>query len=118
MAVIALFLWWAPLRETVSLGQAYALMLALQAVALWAVVRGRATTAGVAVGAAVATKLAADSRSCCCWPSGARSGASSSPSAPRSSSPALTVGFAGLDGWTRFVGVLGDDVLRPPPSVA
>ena len=30
----------------------------------------------------------------------------------------MTVGFAGLDGWSRFLGVLGDDVLRPPPSVA
>ena len=59
VAVIALFLWWAPLRETVSLGQAYALMLALQAVALWAVLGGRATAAGLAVGAAVAAKLAA-----------------------------------------------------------
>jgi hypothetical protein len=117
VAVIALFLWWAPLRETVSLGQAYALMLALQAVALWAVVGGRATTAGLAVGAAVAAKLAAVPLFLLLAVRGSvRSVAVALGTAIVLAG--LTVGFAGLDGWTRFLGVLGDDVLRPPPSVA
>ena len=105
------------MRETVSLGQAYALMLALQAVALWAVVHGRSSTAGVAVGAAVAAKLAAVPVLLLLAVRGSF----------RSVVVALgtvvilaglTVGFAGLDGWSRFIGVLGDDVFRPPPSVA
>src|SRR4029079_19585789 len=57
--VVALAIWWMPIRETVSLGQAYALMLALQAVALWAGLRGRWVGAGAALGVAAATKLAA-----------------------------------------------------------
>ena len=117
LAVIALFLWWAPLRETVSLGQAYALMLALQAVALWAVVRGRASTAGVAVGAAVAAKLAAVPVLLLLAVRGSiRSVVVALGTAIVLAG--LTVGFAGLDGWSRFIGVLGDDVFRPPPSVA
>ena len=116
-AVIALFLWWAPLRETVSLGQAYALMLALQAVALWAVVRGRAATAGVAVGAAIAAKLAAVPLFLLLAVRGSiRSVAVAVGTAIVLAG--LTLGFAGLEGWTRFIGVLGDDVMRPPTSVA
>ena len=116
-AVIALCLWWAPLRETVSLGQAYALMLALQAVALWAVVRGRASTAGVAVGAAVAAKLAAIPVLLLLAVRGSlRSVVVALCTAIILAG--LTAGFAGLEAWSRFLGVLGDDVMRPPPSVA
>ena len=117
LAVIALCLSWAPLRETVSLGQAYALMLALQAVALWAVVHGRSSTAGVAVGAAVAAKLAAVPVLLLLAVRGSfRSVVVALGTAVILAG--LTVGFAGLDGWSRFIGVLGDDVFRPPPSVA
>ena len=99
-AVVALFLWRAPLRETVSLGQAYALMLALQAVALWAIVKGRAATAGVAVGAAVAAKLAAVPLLLLLAVRGSfRSVAVALGTAVVLAG--LTVGFAGFGGWCR-----------------
>ena len=117
VAVIALFLWWAPLKETVSLGQAYALMLALQAIALWAVVRERVTPAGASIGAALAAKLAAVPLLLLLAVRGSvRSVVVAVGTALVLAG--LTIGFAGLDGWTRFIGVLGEDMLRPPPSIA
>ena len=113
--LIGLCLWWAPLRETVSLGQAYALMLALQAVALWAVVRDRRGLTGLSVGAAVATKLAAVPLLLVLavrgsWRSVVVAGATVLGLA------AATVGFAHVDSWSRFGQVLVEDVLRPPAS--
>ena len=78
---------------------------------------GRASTAGVAVGAAVAAKLAAVPVLLLLAVRGSfRSVVVAVGTAIVLAG--LTVGFAGLDGWSRFFGVLGDDVLRPPPSVA
>ena len=112
---IGLCLWWAPLRETVSLGQAYALMLALQAVALWAIVRDRPAVAGIAIGAAVATKLAALPLLLVLavrgtWRTAVAAGAMVLGLA------VLTVGFAHADSWSRWAQVLGEDVLHPPAS--
>ena len=81
------------------LGQAYALMLALQAVALWAVVRGRASAAGVAVGAAVAAKLAAIPVLLVLAVRGSIRGVAVAVGTAIVLA-GLTVGFAGLDGWT------------------
>ena len=113
--LIGLCLWWAPLRETVSLGQAYALMLALQAVALWAVVRDRPGVTGLAVGVAVATKLAALPLLLVLavrgsWRTVVVTGATILALA------AATVGFAHADSWTRWAQVLVEDVVRPPAS--
>lgn len=117
VAVSALFLWWAPLRETVGLGQAYALMLGLQAVALWALMRERADAAGRALGIAAATKLAAlpvvlllavrrSWRAVLVALGGVVVLA------------ALTLDFASADSWARFVAVLADDTFRPPASLS
>jgi hypothetical protein len=113
--LVGLCLWWAPLRETVSLGQAYALMLALQAVALWAVVRDRRGITGLAIGAAVATKLAAVPLLLVLavrgsWRSVVVAGVTVLGLA------VATVGFAHVDSWSRFSQVLVEDALRPPPS--
>jgi hypothetical protein len=113
--LIGLCLWWAPLRETVSLGQAYALMLALQAVALWAVVRDRPAIAGVAVGAAVATKLAAVPLLLLL---AVRRATRSVILATVTilALAVLTFGFAHADSWSRFVEVIVAGTLTPPAS--
>lgn len=113
--LIGLCLWWAPLRETVSLGQAYALMLALQAVALWAVVWDRRSVAGVAIGAAVAAKLAAIPLLLVLGVRGTTRSVIVA-GATVVGLAALTVGFARIDSWSRFARVLAEDVLRPPAS--
>jgi len=117
VAVTALFLWWAPLRETVGLGQAYALMLALQAVALWALLQGRFDAAGLALGIVAATKLAA-------LPVVLLLAVRRSWRAVLVALggvvvlTALTLDFASADSWARFVAVLADDAFRPPASLS
>ena len=117
LLVVALALWWTPIRETVSLGQAYALMLALLAVGLWASLRGRWVGAELALGVAAAAKLAALPVLLLSLVRGAW----------RAVGTALAVGiglamvtlpFAGLAGWTRFAQVLVEDVVTPPASLA
>jgi len=113
LAIGALFLWWSPLREQVGLGQAYALMLALQAIAVWAMVRDRPAATGAVVGVAAATKLAAlplllllaVRRS---W----RAIAVAAGVAVLLGLVAL--GFAGLDGWVGFGRAVIADVTQPP----
>jgi hypothetical protein len=117
LAVVGLCLWWGPLRETVGLGQAYALMLALQAVALWAVIRGRQGTAGFVVGIAVATKLAAVPVLLVLVVRGSVR-ALVVAAGTGLVLAAMTLGFAGVDSWARFLAVLEDDTLRPPLSLA
>lgn len=113
--LIGLCLWWGPLRETVSLGQAYALMLALQAVALWAVVRDRRSVAGVAIGAAVAAKLVGFPLLLVLAVRGTTRSVVVA-GATVLALAVLTVGFAHADSWTRFIEVLVADALTPPAS--
>ena len=112
-AFVALCLWWWPLRETVSLGQAYALMLALQAVALWAMLRGRESTAGVAVGLATAMKLAAIPLFLMLLVRGSWRAIAVTVAVAVALAVA-TLPFAGFAGWTGFARAVVGDVVDPP----
>jgi hypothetical protein len=117
LLVIGLALWWAPLRETIGLGQAYALMLALQAIALWAAVGGRPAVTGLTVGLAVATKLAAVPLLLVLAVRGSvRSVAVAV--ATILALAVLTIGFAGADGWLGFGRALVEDAVHPPASLS
>lgn len=111
--LVALAAWWFPLRETVGLGQAYALMLALQAVALWALARGRDGAAGMSLGVAAAAKLAAlpvllvlAVRAA--WRPVVVALATAAALA------FATLWFAGSDGWSTFARAVVADVVQPP----
>jgi hypothetical protein len=117
LLVVALAVWWMPIRETVSLGQAYALMLALQAVALWAGLRGRWVGAGVTLGVAAAAKLAAPPVLLLLAVRGAWRAVGAA-IAVGIGLAVVTLPFAGTAGWMRFVQVLVEDVVAPPPSLA
>lgn len=112
-AFVALCLWWWPLRETVSLGQAYALMLVLQALALWALLRGRESAAGVAVGLATAMKLASIPLFLVLVIRGSRRAVAVTVVVAIALA-AATLPFAGLAGWTGFARAVVDDVVDPP----
>jgi hypothetical protein len=113
LAVGALFLWWSPLREQVGLGQAYALMLALQAIAVWAMVRDRPGVTGAALGVAAATKLAA--LPLLLLLAVRRSWRAVAVATGVAVALALfTLGFAGLDGWVGFGRAVVADVTQPP----
>jgi hypothetical protein len=92
-------------------------MLALQAVALWAIVRGRAGVAGVAVGLAVATKLVAVPLLLVLAVRGML-GAVAAAVVTILVTALLTVGFAGADGWLGFGRALVADVVAPPASLS
>jgi hypothetical protein len=114
---IALCLVWSPLRQTVSLGQAYALLLALQAVALLALVRGRYAVAGLAIGVAMATKLAAVPLLVLLAVRGSGRAVFAAIAAGTVIAMA-SLPYAGLAGWAGFVQALREGLPLPAASLA
>ncbi|HEX5591217.1 MAG TPA: glycosyltransferase 87 family protein [Candidatus Limnocylindrales bacterium] len=125
LGLAALVLAFAGVRDDVRLGQAYTAVGLLGATVMLAVARGpgsarpgsRDAVAGLAVGAAVAAKLAAIPVALVLAVRGAFR-----PLAWALAGAAVlalaTVPFAGVDGWLRFVAVLAEDVARQDPMYA
>jgi hypothetical protein len=116
-ALVALCLAWAPLRETVAIGQAYALVLALSAISLWAIVGDRHAVAGISVGLSGVLKLASIPLFVLLVVRGAwRSVVVAAGTAVVLA--AVTLPFAGVEGWAAFARSLAGDFAGRPASLA
>lgn len=117
LGLAALVLAWAPLHDDVRNGQAYTAIAALQAVVLWAAIRGRPAPAGLALGVSIAAKLASIPVALVVM---ARGGWRTLGWAAAMGLVlvALTLPFAGAAGWGAFARALGQDTLAPTPQLA
>lgn len=121
LGLLALVLAWEPLQLDVRMGQVYGPLLGLHAAALLAVLRPSArghAVAGVALGVAAAAKLAALP-----WLAAllVRSGGRRAFAAAALTAlilAALSLGFAGVDGWRAFAGAAWHDLTADRPSLA
>jgi hypothetical protein len=122
LGLLALALAWAPLGTDILMGQVYLPLLALHAGALLGLRsgpgRGRGGAgAGVALGAAVATKLAAIPWLLALLARGERRAVVVA-LGTAAALAALTVGFAGPEGWSTFATTAWDDLTADRPSLA
>jgi hypothetical protein len=117
LALLALALIWAPLRENIAMGQVYGFLLAVHAAALLALQRGRSRLAGLALGVAAVSKLAALP-----WLLVAafrRDGRVVAAAVATAVVLAVaTLGFAGLNGWTAFAAIAWRDLTADQASLA
>jgi hypothetical protein len=120
LGFLALALAWAPLGTDVLMGQVYLPLLALHAAALVGLRarRGRGgVRAGIALGAAVATKLAAIPWLLALLVRGERRAVVVA-IGTAAALAALTIGFAGSDGWSTFATTAWHDLTADRPSLA
>ncbi|MEW5992187.1 MAG: glycosyltransferase 87 family protein [Chloroflexota bacterium] len=121
LGVLALTLVWAPLQLDLRMGQVYVPVLALHAAALLAIARGRARgtlVAGVALGAAAAAKLAALPWLVVLLLRRGRRLAVATAVATAAVLAGLTLGYAGIDGWSAFASTAWHDLTADRPSLA
>jgi alpha-1,2-mannosyltransferase len=120
LGLLALALAWVPLRTDLLMGQVYVPLLALHAAALLAVGSRRARghlVAGVALGAAAVAKLAAIPWLVVLLVRGERRTVVAA-IATAASLAALTLGFAGREGWSAFATTAWHDLTADRPSLA
>ena len=120
LGFLALVLAWAPLGTDVLMGQVYVPLLALHAGALLGLRAGRGrggVRAGIALGAAVATKLAAIPWLLALLVRGERRVVVVA-IGTAAALAALTIGFAGPDGWSTFATTAWRDLTADRPSLA
>ena len=120
LGLLALALAWAPLGADVVMGQVYVPLLALHAATLLALRAGGgagAVRGGIALGAAVAAKLAAIPWLLVLLVRGERRAVVVAV-ATAAGLAALTLGFAGPDGWTTFASTAWHDLTADRPSLA
>lgn len=122
LGLLALVLAWTPLGVDVLMGQVYVPLLALHAAALLTLRSGRgrgsgSLGAGIALGAAAAAKLAAIPWLIALLVRGERRLVIAAV-ATAVVLAALTLGFAGLDGWRAFAASAWHDLTADRPSLA
>ena len=117
LGLVALVLAWSPLHEDIRLGQAYTFIALLQALVVLGVVRGSGAVSGLALGVSIVTKVASVPAALVLGVRG-HVRALAWAAAAIGASVLLTLPFAGLDGWRRFVEVFIADTVHPGAYLA